>query len=172
MKLIHFNEISPVGTCYEMRQVDELNLLRDFVVEGPIDAKCTLKRKGDDKVELQGKLKATLTLICDRCLSSFEMQVNSELQMLFEIESEESSNLNDMEYNIPDLDTVVLEEPIIDLDDVLRQQLYLSLPMKNLCAEQCKGICSRCGASRNHTECGCADENKDSPFAVLAQMKK
>jgi uncharacterized protein len=170
--LIRFKEISPHGSSYEIRVIDGLDPPQDFVVKGSVDARCTLKRKGDDKVELQGRLQATLTLNCDRCLSSYDKEVDSELQVLFEIESEGSWHLNNLEYNIPDLDTVFLEEPVIDLDDVLRQQLYLALPMKNLCTEQCRGICFRCGANLNHAECGCADENKESPFAILAQLKK
>ena len=170
--LIRFNEISPLGSSYEIRVIDGLGPPQDFVVKGPVDARCTLKRKGDDKVELQGRLQATLTLNCDRCLSSYDKEVDTGLQVLFEIESEGSWHLYDLENNISDLDTVFLEEPVIDLDDVLRQQLYLALPMKNLCMEQCRGICFRCGANLNHAECGCADENKESPFAILAQLKK
>jgi len=170
--LIRFNEVSALGSRYEIREVDGLNTSQDFVVKGPVDARCALKRKGDHKVEVQGHLQATLTLTCDRCLSVYDWEVDTEVQILFEVETEASRHLKDLEYNIPDLDTVSLEEPIIDLDDVLRQQLYLALPMKSLCTEHCRGICSQCGANLNHAECGCADENKESPFAVLAQLKK
>ena len=170
--LIRFNEVSVHGSKYEIREVEGLNISQDFVVKSPVDARCTLKRKGDHKVEVQGQVQGTLTLTCDRCLSAYDWEVDTELQILFEVETEASRHLQDLEYNIPDLDTVSLKEPIIDLNDVLRQQLYLSLPMKSLCTERCRGICSRCGANLNHAECGCADENKESPFAVLAQLKK
>ena len=170
--IIRFNEISPLGSCYEIRKIDGLNAPQEFVVKGSIDARCKLTGKGGNKVELQGRLRATLTLICDRCLSSYVREVDTELQVLFGVESDDSWHLKDLEYKIPDLDTVLLEEPVLDLDDVLRQQLYLALPIKKLCTEQCKGICSRCGADLNHGACGCADENKDSPFAALAQLKK
>jgi uncharacterized protein len=170
--LIRFNEISPLGSTYEFRTIDGLGPPQDFAVKGPVSARCTLKRQGDDKVELQGRLQATLTLNCDRCLSSYDKEVDTEFQLLFEIESADAWHLNDLEYNIPDLDTIFVEEPVVDLDDVLRQQLYLALPMKNICMELCRGICSRCGTDLNHAECGCADKSKDSPFAILAKLKK
>lgn len=170
--LIRFNEISPLGSHYEIRKIDGLDEPQDVVVSGPVDARCTLIRKGDNKVELQGRVKATLILICDRCLASYTRVVDTELQMLFEVESDDSWQVKDLEYKIPDLDTVLVDEPVIDLDDVIRQQIYLALPMKSLCSERCKGICSRCGANLNHSACGCADEGKESPFAVLAQLKK
>jgi len=170
--LIGFNEISPFGNHYEIRKIDGLDGSPELVVHGPMDIRCTLTRKGDTKVELQGRLQASLTLTCDRCLSSYAREVDAELQMLFEVETDDSWQVKDLEYKIPDLDTVLLDEPIIDLDDVIRQQLYLALPMKSLCSEQCKGICSRCGVNLNHAACQCADGHKESPFAVLAQLKK
>jgi len=170
--LIRFNEISPLGSHYEVRKVDGVDGPPEPLVRGPVDARCTLTRKGDDKVELQGRLQATLTLTCDRCLSPYDREVDSELHVLFEVESGDSWQVKDLEYKIPDLDTILLDEPVVDLDDVVRQQLYLAIPMKSLCSEQCKGICSWCGTNLNQAACGCADEHKESPFAALAQLKR
>lgn len=170
--LIRFNEISPHGSHYEIRKIDGIGDSRDLAVQGPLEAWCTLTRKGETKVELQGRLKATLVLTCDRCLAAYVREIDTELQMLFEVESAGSWQVKDLEYKIPDLDTVMLDEPVVDLNDAVRQQLFLALPMKNLCSDQCRGICSRCGANLNLAPCGCADEYKQSPFAVLAQLKK
>jgi uncharacterized protein len=170
--LIHFKEILPSGNFYEIREINGLNLQQDFIVQGSVAAQCTLKPVSGYQMELHGRLQATLVLVCDRCLSLYDREVDTEMRILFEVESKDSCHLKELEYSIPDLDTIHLEEPIIDLDDVLRQQLYLALPMKNLCMEQCRGICAQCGADFNHAECGCADKDKGSPFALLAQLKK
>lgn len=169
---VRFSEISPVGSRYEIREIEGLSLQQDFVVRGPVEAQCTLKRKGDAKVELYGSLKVSLSLPCDRCLSLYDVEVDADLHVIFETESGGSWQVKELECNIPDLDTVVLDEPVIDLDDVLRQQLYLALPVKSLCSEQCRGICSQCGANLNLAACNCADQGKKSPFSVLAQLKK
>jgi uncharacterized protein len=170
--LIRFNEIAPLGSTFELREIDGLNTQQDFLLKEVVEAKCTLKRKGDLKVELEGQLQVTLTLICDRCLFSYDSEIDTVFKVLFEVESESSWHVKDMEYNIPDLDTVSLAEPVIDIDDVLRQQLYLVLPMKNLCSEQCRGICTRCGANLNLAACGCVAENKESPFAILKRFSR
>lgn len=170
--LVRFNEISPHGSQYDIRKIDGIEGSAGLVLCGSLDVRCSLTRKGDAKVELQGRLKATLLLECDRCLASYRREVDTALQMLFEVETGASWQVKDLDYRIPDLDTIVLDAPVIDLDDVIRQQLYLALPMKSLCSDQCRGICSRCGANRNHGPCGCADEHENSPFAVLAQLKK
>jgi len=169
--LIRFNEISPHGSHYDFQTVGGLEDLPGLVVD-LLEVRCSLTRKDDTKVELQGRLKSAMTLDCDRCLSPYQREVDMTLQMLFEVETEASWQVKDLDYRIPDLDTIVLEEPVIDLDDLVRQQLYLALPMKSLCSEQCKGICANCGANRNLVSCGCADTCGDSPFAVLAQLKK
>ncbi|WP_310600577.1 DUF177 domain-containing protein [Desulfobulbus sp.] len=169
--LIRFAEISPHGSHYDVRTIEGLDDLPGLVVD-LLEVRCSLIRKDDTKVELQGRLKSALTLECDRCLSPYQRQVDVALQMLFEVETDASWQVKDLEYRIPDLDTTVLDEPVIDLDDAIRQQLYLALPMKSLCSEQCKGICANCGANRNLVSCGCADRCESSPFAVLAQLKK
>jgi uncharacterized protein len=169
---VRFNEISLYGNSYAIEEIEELSLHHDFIVKGPLDARCTLNRKDERKVALQGRLKAVVTLTCDSCLAPYDIDVDTEMQVLFEVESSDSWHLKELEYNIPDLDSVVLDEPVIDLDDVIRQQLYLALPMKNLCSEQCKGMCSQCGANLNLSSCGCAKEIKGSPFAILARKKK
>ena len=62
-------------------------------------------------------------------------------------------------------------ETVVDLDDLLRQQLYLSLPVKNLCAEECRGLCPGCGANLNQADCTCGAGEDRSPFAVLRQLQ-
>jgi uncharacterized protein len=170
--LVRFSEISPLGSQYEIRNIDGFDERSELVLCEPLQAQCTLVRKSDSKVELQGRVETSLTLTCDRCLSPYCQKVDAELHMLLEVESADTWQVKDLEYNIPDLDTVLVDEPVVDLDDVIRQHIYLALPVKNLCSEQCRGMCPRCGANRNATLCGCSDEKRESPFAVLAQFKK
>lgn len=172
--LVRLSEISPGGSYFEIHKIEGLESpsFDVAVVPGSINAQCTLKRKGENKAELQGQLAAILRLDCDRCLVTYELKVNTALQLLFEVETEASWRLKDLEYKIPDLDTIVLDEPVIDLDDVIRQQLLLALPMKKLCSENCRGICARCGSNLNQVVCGCDGEQQESPFVILAQLKK
>ncbi|MCL2341415.1 MAG: DUF177 domain-containing protein [Proteobacteria bacterium] len=171
--LVRFSEISPHGSHYDIRKIEGLEDLPGSVVDGSLVARCSLTRKGETKVQLQGRLHSVVIVDCDRCLAPYRQEVDAGLQLLFEVETDASSwQVKDLEYQVPDLDTIVLDEPVIDLDDVIRQQLYLALPVKSLCSEQCRGICAGCGANRNLGGCGCADRHENSPFAVLGQLKK
>ena len=169
---IRFDEIPPQGSRYEFREIAGLAAQQDFTVAGPVRASCTVRHAGDGTIALQARLEGTLTLVCDRCLSPFHFEVQNEWEQFFAMESGDSCNEQDQEDCFVDLDTIVLEEPVIDLDDVLRQQVYLALPVKVLCAESCLGICPHCGVNMNQVHCACADRQEQSPFAILARLKK
>ena len=57
----------------------------------------------------------------------------------------------------------------IDLGEMIREQLFLGLPMKRLCSEGCQGLCPSCGVDRNASSCQCVpeDEHVSSPFSKL-----
>ena len=52
----------------------------------------------------------------------------------------------------------------------MREQLYLALPMKPLCREDCRGLCAECGANLNLTTCGCARRWEDPRLAGLRAL--
>ncbi len=58
----------------------------------------------------------------------------------------------------------------IDLNDLLREQFYLALPMKPLCKNDCRGICPQCGANRNLTKCDCNPHIEDPRMAGLKTL--
>lgn len=168
---VRFSEISPYGNYYEVQGIESLASQQDFLVKGNLTAHCSLKRKDEAVVELQGHLATCLSLLCDRCLVAYDVDVDTKFQMLFKTVSNDFEHLDELECNVEDLDVVILDEPVVDLDDVLRQQLYLALPQKSLCSEQCRGMCAQCGVDLNFVECRCGHERQDLPFAVLAQLK-
>ncbi len=170
--LVRFNEISPQGSQFAFQEIRHLAEQQDFVVNGPVRAECTLERKGEKKVAMQGTVEVEILLTCDRCLRLFPFQVKTAFQQLFAVESEDAWRVKDMESSSADLETEILEEPVIDLDDTFRQQVYLALPVKKLCLAACAGLCPQCGVNLNETACECAKVSKNSPFSVLAQLKK
>ena len=43
----------------------------------------------------------------------------------------------------------------MELEDILREQILLALPMQRVCSDACKGICPICGKNRNEIACDC-----------------
>jgi uncharacterized protein len=57
------------------------------------------------------------------------------------------------------------------LEDVLKEQILLALPLKPLCKEDCRGLCVHCGKNRNAGDCGCTEERSDPRWAALAGLR-
>ena len=110
-------------------------------------------------------IKADLPYVgeCARCLApvsgvfslDFERTVAPEGML-----SEEQIDDNVDEY-------IVLNGHMLDLDEQLRDELYLCFPQKLLCDEDCEGLCPKCGKPRREGPCGCPEKEIDPRLAVL-----
>jgi len=58
----------------------------------------------------------------------------------------------------------------LNLDELIRQQIVMNLPIQVLCDANCRGLCSHCGSNLNQGACDCETEAVDSPFAGLATL--
>ena len=63
------------------------------------------------------------------------------------------------------------EDGGMELEDILREQVLLALPMQRVCSEVCKGICPVCGKNRNETECDCKLESHDDRWGALRNLE-
>ena len=128
----------------------------------------SVERDGET-VDLAGRLNATVRLSCARCLESFDLPVDREfvLRLVAEEPGPEAAKDGD------DDDTVFqAPEGRADLREIATEQIYLSLPMKPVCHEDCKGLCPVCGANRNVDECGCPREPEDPRLAPLRELQQ
>ena len=70
-----------------------------------------------------------------------------------------------------DLTTAFYENDEIDLGQLMQEQFYLSLPMKPLCAGDCKGLCPMCGTNLNRGTCACDPQWEDPRLAALKALR-
>ena len=59
----------------------------------------------------------------------------------------------------------------IDLREILREQIYLSLPAKLICHPDCRGLCPQCGINLNEGQCRCTETLGHPGFAKLKNLK-
>ncbi len=123
----------------------------------PVYAKGTVKNVGGVLV-LEMEVSGSFTTVCDRCLKEITGNVSfSEEQSYVKSESEEKGE-----------DALYLTDKKIDLYDLTIKGVFANLPSKNLCSEDCKGICHKCGADLNLEKCKCKDEDDWNPqFEIL-----
>ncbi|HEX7959584.1 MAG TPA: DUF177 domain-containing protein [Terriglobales bacterium] len=57
------------------------------------------------------------------------------------------------------------------LEDVLKEQILLVLPVKAICRESCKGFCPHCGKNLNSEQCSCAGDTADARWSALADIR-
>ena len=168
---IPFADISTAGNHYTLTD-DTWFAATDLRKNTPVHAELTLTRKNDKRVEVRGDLDVGLLLACDRCLAEYSFTAQGTFHYILDVESEENGYIKEIECSRANLDIIQVDEPVVDIPDLLRQQLYLVLPEKKICSSGCKGLCTQCGINRNTEKCSCADETTHSPFAVLASLKK
>lgn len=131
----------------EMEQFHAPDGVYEIVEKEPVTLR--VRNMGDRSLLVQGRIVLTLMIPCGRCLEPVSVP--------FDIEIERSLDMNQTdEERVEELD----EQPYLkgynlDVDQLVCNELILSLPMKVLCSEGCKGICNRCGANLNHETCDC-----------------
>lgn len=125
------------------------------------------------RVVMVGSLAVTVLLPCDRCLESTAVELAGTFHCRLEVLAAAALPAAGSEYCCPEdeMDIVYLAEEVVEVDELLRQQLYLLLPDKRLCHPDCRGLCPRCGVDLNHVSCDCGGEKPESPFAVLKKLK-
>ena len=168
---IRWDEIPEDGLFF---RIDDLSWLPDNEVVCQGQGECTVSlRKEGGRVLLAGSMRLPLLLECDRCLEPFAHTLAEEFEIVFELiaKEEEAGIASEHLCQSSDLEVVYLDEPVVDLFSVLVQQLYLSLPEKRLCRDNCLGLCPECGANLNCSPCDCGRGAAASPFSVLAKLK-
>ena len=81
------------------------------------------------------------------------------------------AGLTEREIEEDDLTTAFYENEEIDLGHLMREQFCLSLPMKPLCQQDCRGLCPVCGTNLNRSGCDCKREWEDPRLAALRKLK-
>ena len=122
--------------------------------------------KDKDRFRLVGTVAAELELPCSRCLEPFRLLVASSFDVRY-LPASAASAAVEREVDDEDLETSCYRNDEIDLNELLREQFYLALPMKPLCAEECQGLCAACGTNLNAGTCDCAPVWEDPRLAAL-----
>lgn len=128
-------------------------------------------------VMVRGELVGTLRLDCVRCLSQFHQPFRLSFEGIFLPADEARSPAVKGKRRAPDdpadeIEVYVIQEDSVELGEMLREQVILSVPMHSLCAPDCKGLCPQCGENLNVKPCGCPPVDVVSPFSVLRNLVK
>ena len=140
----------------------------EITVVAPFRGRVQLLRAGTG-VWVTGRLETVVALSCTRCLSECRMPVNFEIKEEFcpSIDIVTGVQLPEEPDQDQDPATLIDERHILDLAEVIRQDLWLSLPSAPICRPDCKGLCPQCGQNRSEDSCHCEAEVADVRWAAL-----
>jgi uncharacterized protein len=71
-----------------------------------------------------------------------------------------------------EMEVTFLEGDEIDLDEIIRENIYLSIPVQPLCSEACRGLCPFCGKDLNEGDCTCLQQRADPRFRPLEILRR
>lgn len=130
---------------------------------GPVRIAGWAELAGED-IRIHGRIDTCVRSSCDRCTEPVEIPVGQDFDVTYRPVSEIAK---DEEIEIPagELDVGFYEGDGVELDDVIREQVLLALPMKVVCRPDCQGLCPVCGANRNLESCRCQQPKSESPFS-------
>lgn len=123
-----------------------------------------------EDIRVRGEAAGNFELTCARCLTAVAQPVETTFDLIFRpagVDAEAG------EHAISEDETEIgyYEKSGLPLEDVVREQVLLTLPGRMLCREDCKGLCPHCGADRNATDCQCSESPKDPRWGALAGLK-
>ena len=125
----------------------------DIAFESPIEYEVTVTKMGSN-VRVEGPVKSTMQLLCDRCLEPFSLPVSAHLDIEL-APKDDQPNLPDVELSGDEMDLYYFEGDELELEPYVYEEVMLAIPIKALCSDACKGICPVCGKNRNTETCGC-----------------
>jgi uncharacterized protein len=139
---------------------------------GPLEVKgsAELLAHSDGEVRIQGRYTVELTAQCDRCLGGARFPLSAGFDLFYRpmsfIARDEEVEIDEGEAEIG-----FYEGGGLELEDILREQVLLALPMQRVCSDVCKGICPVCGRNRNETECDCHLQHGDNRWNAVRDLE-
>ncbi len=140
-------------------------------LEGPAHAKLKVTVRGD-AVRVTGRVQAELRVVCCRCASTFERPLEKAFDLDYAPDPAVKPDGEEVALSYSDLGVGFYHNDELDLRNVVAEQIFLDVPMKPLCREDCHGLCDQCGADLNQGECGCERKSSDPRLAPLLDLKR
>jgi len=122
------------------------------------------------EVRVQGRFSVEMTAQCDRCLGRARFPLETGFDLYYRPMALIAKD-EEVEIDTGETEIGFYEGEGMELEDILREQILLALPMQRNCSEACKGICPVCGKNRNETACECKAENGDDRWRALRNLE-
>ena len=148
------SEGKTVTVAAELEMTKFVSRLGEFSILKKSPVILILTNIGVGKARIEGNAELVFQTGCDRCLTEVPTTLN--LEFMREVTSPDTT----LDTSIEEGDSIedeleFMEGYQLNVETFVYNEILLNWPMKILCKEDCKGICSVCGHNLNHGDCGC-----------------
>lgn len=128
----------------------------------PVEVNLT--HEGNHILKITGGAKLTLELTCARCLCPVkkDFALTFDRRIDFNLSEEEREDLEE--------DSAFADKDSLNVEMLICNELLVQWPIRVLCKDDCKGICSRCGANLNIQTCDCDTAVPDPRMAAIRDI--
>ena len=137
----------------------------EFRQTAPLKVNARAELRGVE-IHVRGHLETSLAASCDRCLGPVAIPVERDFDLFYRPVAT-IARAEEVELPQDELEVGFFSGNGIEFDDVVTEQVILSVPMKLICKADCRGLCPVCGTNLNIEKCGCASTAEISPFSSL-----
>jgi len=137
----------------------------EFRQAAPLKVNAVAELRGAE-IHVRGHLGTNLEASCDRCLGPVVMPVERDFDLYYRPVST-IARAEEVELPEDELEVGFFSGNGFEFDDVVTEQVILSVPMKMICKTDCRGLCPVCGSNLNVEKCGCSATAEISPFSSL-----
>ncbi len=147
----------------------EIELIDENIeLPGPVRIKGEVRRDGVEIIAT-GVIEADASINCTRCMTPVEHKLSVPFDVKY-LSAEAAAERESDELDASELDAAVIPEDGLELADLAREQIVLSVPMQFFCKPDCKGLCTICGGNRNLIDCNCGEKEIDPRWAALKDI--
>ena len=162
-------ELSFAEPEHEINRALALGPIREYQVNAPVQVTLSYYRAGTE-LFLSGSVNTVATASCARCAEEFGVSNRRNFRYVLAPKSIGAGD-DEADLGADAVEFSLYEGDEVDLTPLIREQVLLALAERPLCAEDCRGLCPRCGANLNEGDCGCQTEGGDPRLAALRKIK-
>jgi uncharacterized protein len=121
-------------------------------------------------IRLKGTLDTSVEIPCARCLEPVVHEVKRSFELLYRPLGTDAGH---EELSVTDAEAEIgyYQGKGLLLEDTLREQVLLAVPLKTVCREECKGLCPQCGKNLNEGPCSCTPAVADPRWSALKEIR-
>jgi uncharacterized protein len=143
----------------------------EFLKSPVFEAQGQVSHRGGGKFAVTGTLRSDVEALCGRCLEPF----TSSLERSYDLTLVPAGSVDARATAASDFDEElgydgVYEGDELELGPIVEEQFHLSIPMRFVCSEDCRGLCPQCGMRLGETACGCREAEPASRFDALKSL--